>query len=51
MFCWSFGITPEANIQICARTEDLPSARQNDDLDALIHIEHGEELLKIPNHR
>jgi hypothetical protein len=43
-------ITSETNIQVCARTEDPAGARQDNDLDPLIDIEHGEELFEIMNH-
>lgn len=40
----------KSNIQVRTRTERPPSACQDNDLDALIDIEHGVELLKVLHH-
>lgn len=40
----------EANVQIRSSTECLAGPCEHDDLDTLIDVEHGEELLEIVDH-
>lgn len=46
----SLWIATKSDIQVCTCTEDLPRTGQDDDLDALVDIEHGEELFKVLDH-
>lgn len=46
----SFWIGTESYIQVCTSTEDLPGTGQDNDLDALVNIEHGKEFLKVLDH-
>lgn len=47
---WTLPSATKANIQVCTRTKELARAGQDDNLDPLVDIEHGEELFEIVNH-
>lgn len=46
----TFPVATEANIQVRTRAEDFARARQDNNLDPFVDIEHGKELFEIINH-
>jgi hypothetical protein len=47
---WPFLIVTEPNIQVCSGTESSTGASQDDNLDAIVDIEHRKEMLEVLDH-